>query len=41
LKDDCASAQASVDKALQIDINDQDAQALKRLIEQKCKTGPS
>ena len=38
LKDDCASAQASVDKALQIDINDQDAQALKRLIEQKCKT---
>ena len=40
LKNDCASAQASVDKALQIDINDQDAQALKRLIEQKCKTGP-
>ena len=41
LKNDCASAQASVDKALQIDINDQDAQALKRLIEQKCKPGPS
>ena len=40
LKNDCASAQASADKALQIDANDQDAQALKRLIEQKCKTGP-
>src|SRR6185369_9257724 len=38
LKSDCASAQASVDKALQIDPNDQDAQALKRLIGQKCKT---
>jgi cytochrome c-type biogenesis protein CcmH/NrfG len=40
LKNDCASAQASADKALQIDANDQDAQALKRLIEQKCKPGP-
>ena len=39
LKNDCASAQASADKALQIDANDQDAQALKRLIEQKCKAG--
>ncbi|HXG66631.1 MAG TPA: tetratricopeptide repeat protein [Blastocatellia bacterium] len=38
LKNDCASAQASADKALQIDANDQDAQALKRLIEQKCKS---
>lgn len=37
LKNDCASAQASADKALQIDPNDQDGQALKRLIEQKCK----
>jgi tetratricopeptide (TPR) repeat protein len=40
LKNDCASAQASADKALQSDANDQDAQALKRLIEQKCKTVP-
>jgi tetratricopeptide (TPR) repeat protein len=39
LKNDCASAQASADKALQIDPNDQDGQALKRLIEQKCKPG--
>lgn len=38
LKNDCAGAQASVDKALQIDPDDQDAQALKRLTEQKCKT---
>ena len=38
LKNDCAAAQASADKALQIDLNDQDAQALKRLIEQKCKS---
>jgi tetratricopeptide (TPR) repeat protein/nucleotide-binding universal stress UspA family protein len=37
LKSDCASAQTCVDKALQIDPNDQDAQALKRLTEQKCK----
>lgn len=37
LKNDCPAAQASVTKALQIDSNDQDAQALKRLIEQKCK----
>ena len=40
LKNDCATAQGSADKALQIDANDQDALALKRLIEQKCKTGP-
>lgn len=37
LKNDCAAAQASADKALQIDANDQDGQALKRLVEQKCK----
>ena len=37
LKNDCVSAQASADKALQIDANDQPAQALKRLIEQRCK----
>lgn len=37
LKNDCAAAQASVDKALQIDVNNQDAQALKRLIGEKCK----
>lgn len=37
LKNDCPAAQASAAKALQIDSNDQDAQALKRLIEQKCK----
>jgi len=41
LKNDCVAAQSSADKALQIDANDQDAQALKRLIEQKCKPGPS
>lgn len=41
LKNDCATAQSAADKALQIDANDQDAQALKRLIEQKCKPGPS
>ena len=39
LKNDCASAQISSNKALQIDPNDQDGQALKRLIEQKCKPG--
>ena len=39
LKNDCPSAQASMEKALQLDANDQDAQALKRLIEQKCKPG--
>jgi len=37
LKNDCAAAQTLVDKALQIDANDQDAQALKRLIGEKCK----
>ena len=36
LKNDCVTAQASAAKALQVDPNDQDAQALKRLIEQKC-----
>jgi len=39
LRNDCASAQSSASKALQIDPNDQDGQALKRLIEQKCKPG--
>ena len=38
LKSDCATAQVSVRKALEIDPNDQDALALKRLIEQKCKS---
>jgi len=37
LKNDCAGAGASLNKSLQIDASDQDAQALKRLIEQKCK----
>ena len=37
LKNDCAGAQASAGKALQIDANDQDAQALNRLVEQKCR----
>jgi tetratricopeptide (TPR) repeat protein len=37
LKNDCASAEGSVSKALQFDPTDQDALALKRLIEQKCK----
>jgi len=37
LKTDCATAQASVDKALQIDPNDQDGLALKRLVSEKCK----
>jgi tetratricopeptide (TPR) repeat protein len=37
LKSDCAGAQSSATKALEIDPNDQDAQALRRLIEQKCK----
>ncbi len=38
LKNDCATAQGSVGKALEIDPNDPDALALKRLIEQKCKS---
>ncbi|HEV8487907.1 MAG TPA: tetratricopeptide repeat protein [Blastocatellia bacterium] len=38
LKNDCAGAQASLARSLQVDPNDQDAQALKRLIEEKCKT---
>ncbi|MEK6299870.1 MAG: tetratricopeptide repeat protein [Acidobacteriota bacterium] len=37
LKNDCTAAQVSATKALQIDSNDQDAQALQRLISQKCK----
>lgn len=38
LKNDCAGAQASAGRALEIDPNDQDAQALKRLISQKCSS---
>jgi tetratricopeptide (TPR) repeat protein len=38
LKNDCAAAQGSARKALEIDPNDQDALALKRLVEQKCKS---
>jgi Flp pilus assembly protein TadD/TolB-like protein len=38
LKNDCAMAQGSAAKALQIDPNDQDGQALKRLIDQKCSS---
>jgi tetratricopeptide (TPR) repeat protein len=36
LKNDCPGAQASVSRAFQVDPNDQDAHALKRLIEEKC-----
>jgi tetratricopeptide (TPR) repeat protein len=36
LKSDCAGARNYVGKALQADADDQDAQALKRLIDQKC-----
>ncbi len=39
LKNDCANAQNYLNKALQSDIGDQDAQALKRLVEQKCSSG--
>ena len=37
LKNDCPGAQVAVAKALQVDSNDPDAQALKRLIDEKCK----
>ncbi|MEW6207951.1 MAG: tetratricopeptide repeat protein [Acidobacteriota bacterium] len=37
LKSDCTAAQKYLEKALQIDPSDQDAQALGRLVEQKCK----
>jgi tetratricopeptide (TPR) repeat protein len=37
LKNDCTTADSSAAKALQFDPTDQDAMALKRLIEQKCK----
>ncbi|HEY6329799.1 MAG TPA: tetratricopeptide repeat protein [Blastocatellia bacterium] len=37
LRNDCEGAQSWDDKALQSNQNDQDAQALHRLIEQKCK----
>ena len=36
LKKDCPAAQTSLDKALQIEPTDQDAQALKRLIADRC-----
>jgi len=36
LKNDCTAAQASLARALQIDPDNQDAQALKRLVDQKC-----
>ena len=39
LKNDCPGAQAASAKALQIDANDPDAGALKRLIDDKCKPG--
>jgi tetratricopeptide (TPR) repeat protein len=39
LKNDCEGAQSASSKALQVDPNDQDAQALKRLLEEKCKAG--
>lgn len=38
LKNDCAAARVSATKASQIDATDQDAQALNRLIEQKCSS---
>jgi tetratricopeptide (TPR) repeat protein len=43
LKNDCPGAQASAGRAFQVDPNDQDAHALKRLIEEKCNkpTGSS
>jgi tetratricopeptide (TPR) repeat protein len=37
LKNDCAGAQTAAAKALAIDANDPEAQALKRLIDEKCK----
>jgi len=37
LRDDCSGAQVSATKALQLDANDQDAQALRRLVDEKCK----
>lgn len=39
LKNDCAGAEAALNKALQINPTDQDALALKRLVEQKCPKG--
>lgn len=36
LKSDCAAAAASLNRALQVDSTNQDAQALKRLVDQKC-----
>src|SRR5437868_6640428 len=38
LRNDCAGAQVSATKALQLDANDQDAQALRRLVDEKCKS---
>jgi len=37
LRNDCAAAQSSVEKSLQIEPENQDALALKRLVDQKCK----
>ncbi|HWP45451.1 MAG TPA: tetratricopeptide repeat protein, partial [Blastocatellia bacterium] len=37
LKNDCQSARNSLDRALRIEPADQDAQALKRLIDERCK----
>jgi tetratricopeptide (TPR) repeat protein/nucleotide-binding universal stress UspA family protein len=39
LKNDCPGANASDGRALELDPNDSDAQALKRLIELRCKPG--
>jgi tetratricopeptide (TPR) repeat protein len=39
LKNDCKSAEDSLNKSLQIDAADQETQALKRLFEEKCKPG--
>jgi cytochrome c-type biogenesis protein CcmH/NrfG len=36
LKNDCAMASSWSEKALQISPDDQDAQALKRILDQKC-----
>jgi tetratricopeptide (TPR) repeat protein len=39
LKGDCDAAQAAMTRAIQSDPSDQGAQALQRLVEQKCKSG--
>ena len=40
LKNDCTGAQSALAKALQADPNDPDAQALKRMIDEKCAKAP-